>query len=374
MLQAFLVVPGLALAFLVAAPVALWPRIGKLLAGAAAMVVTGGIVPGAGQPVARGLAALHRRLDRQQPAAACVGLQRNPARRSAVTACPVAVPPAAHRRSRWRPGRRGQPVLRRRARDHPAVRRVDGCRGLLAAAGGADRSGGGAVVHPPRAAHRQRPRQPAVVGRLAAGHRCRVQLHGRHHPSVLHGGVGAGDRRAGRDLGASNSGVAGSSWLRGSFSRRCPRRPASGRSSCSTAPRTGCPGCAGWCSSARSWWPRSSRPARTDSAAPRWWWSPPRSCSVAPRSAAYAIETATHAHHRADGRCRARCRRKTGRAVRRVRRAGWIRDPGGPDGPGASVSGNTDLQALVKSADNRWAAATIGSMGTAASNWRRVRR
>jgi 4-amino-4-deoxy-L-arabinose transferase-like glycosyltransferase len=42
MLQAFLIVPGLALAFLIAAPVGIWQRIGKLLVGAAAMVVSGG--------------------------------------------------------------------------------------------------------------------------------------------------------------------------------------------------------------------------------------------------------------------------------------------------------------------------------------------
>jgi 4-amino-4-deoxy-L-arabinose transferase-like glycosyltransferase len=42
MLQAVLVVPGFALVFLVAAPVGLWPRIGKLLVAAAAMVVSAG--------------------------------------------------------------------------------------------------------------------------------------------------------------------------------------------------------------------------------------------------------------------------------------------------------------------------------------------
>jgi 4-amino-4-deoxy-L-arabinose transferase-like glycosyltransferase len=42
MLQAFLVVPGLVLVFLVAAPVGMWQRIGKLLVGAAAMVVSAG--------------------------------------------------------------------------------------------------------------------------------------------------------------------------------------------------------------------------------------------------------------------------------------------------------------------------------------------
>ena len=42
MLQAFLIVPGLALAFLVAAPVGVWKRIGKLLVGAATIVVSAG--------------------------------------------------------------------------------------------------------------------------------------------------------------------------------------------------------------------------------------------------------------------------------------------------------------------------------------------
>lgn len=42
MLQAFLVMPGLALAFLVAAPVGLWRRIGALAVGAVSMVVSAG--------------------------------------------------------------------------------------------------------------------------------------------------------------------------------------------------------------------------------------------------------------------------------------------------------------------------------------------
>jgi 4-amino-4-deoxy-L-arabinose transferase-like glycosyltransferase len=42
MLQAFLVVPGFALAFLVAAPVGMWKRIGTLAVGAIAMVVSAG--------------------------------------------------------------------------------------------------------------------------------------------------------------------------------------------------------------------------------------------------------------------------------------------------------------------------------------------
>lgn len=42
LLQAFLVAPGLALAFLVAAPVGWWQRVGKLMVGAATMVASGG--------------------------------------------------------------------------------------------------------------------------------------------------------------------------------------------------------------------------------------------------------------------------------------------------------------------------------------------
>jgi 4-amino-4-deoxy-L-arabinose transferase-like glycosyltransferase len=42
MMQAFLVMPGLALAFLVAAPLGVWQRVGKLVLGAVAMVVTAG--------------------------------------------------------------------------------------------------------------------------------------------------------------------------------------------------------------------------------------------------------------------------------------------------------------------------------------------
>ncbi len=47
-----------------------------------------------------------------------------------------------------------------------------------------------------RAAHRPRCAPPDRLGRLAARHRARVQLRKRHHPPVLLGGAGAGDRRA----------------------------------------------------------------------------------------------------------------------------------------------------------------------------------
>ncbi len=77
MLQAFLVAPGLALVFLVAAPVGLWQRIGKLLVGAAAMVVSGGwylalvsLWPAGSRPYIA-------RFDRQQLAPIGVGVQRD---------------------------------------------------------------------------------------------------------------------------------------------------------------------------------------------------------------------------------------------------------------------------------------------------------
>ena len=66
--------------------------------------------------------------------------------------------------------------------------------------------------------------------------------------------------------------------------------------------------------------------------------------------AAYAIETAVNAH---DGPVA-----MSGPA----RTDAGFGGPGGPGGPGASVSDNIDLQRLVEAADNRWAAATVGSM------------
>ena len=64
MLQAALVVPGIALVFLLAAPGRLSKRVWQLLVGVAAIVVSRGLVHRAGELVARPIAALHRRLDR----------------------------------------------------------------------------------------------------------------------------------------------------------------------------------------------------------------------------------------------------------------------------------------------------------------------
>ncbi|PRC47869.1 glycosyl transferase, partial [Mycobacterium sp. ITM-2017-0098] len=75
-------------------------------------------------------------------------------------------------------------------------------------------------------------------------------------------------------------------------------------------------------------------------------------------SAAYAIETATHAPT-GPGAMSGPVSPGGGPGG-----PGGFGAPGGPGGPGASVSDNTELQELVKAADNRWAAAGIGSMAT----------
>ena len=135
MLQAFLVVPGLAVAFLVAAPVGMWKRIGKLLVGAATMIVSAGwyialvsLWPADSRPYIAGST------DNSllQLALGYNGIER-------ITGGDGG--PGGGHAARWRPWRGGQPVLRRRTRHRPDVRPVDGYRGVLAAARRADRAG-----------------------------------------------------------------------------------------------------------------------------------------------------------------------------------------------------------------------------------------
>ena len=123
----------------------------------------------------------------------------------------------------------------------PTLRTVDGCRGVLAAARRAHRTCGGHLVHPAHRAHRKRPCRTAALGRLAAGDRRGVQLHGRHGAPVLHGGVGTGGRGAGRHFGGRVVARPGIPACRGSCWPPCRRPPASGRSSCWIARRIGCP-------------------------------------------------------------------------------------------------------------------------------------
>ncbi|MDA2894857.1 glycosyltransferase family 39 protein [Mycolicibacterium sp. BiH015] len=72
--------------------------------------------------------------------------------------------------------------------------------------------------------------------------------------------------------------------------------------------------------------------------------------------AAYAVETVLHAH---DGPM------AMSGPARPDAGPGGFGGPGGPGGPGASVADNIELQQLVESAGNRWAAASIGSMTAA---------
>ena len=158
MLQAFLVAPGLALAFLVAAPVGLWPRIWKLMVGAGALVVSSGwyvalvsLWPAHSRPYIGG-STINSLL---QLALGYNGIERMVGRSGggpgggipagASSALPsVAVP--------GRPGwsrRRGPSVLRRRSRHRQAVRDVDGYRGVLAASCRVDRVGRRTVADPP---------------------------------------------------------------------------------------------------------------------------------------------------------------------------------------------------------------------------------
>ena len=210
MLQAFLVVPGLAAAYLWAAPTTLWRRIRQLLAAGVAIVVSAGwwllavaLWPVDSRPV-------HRRVDEQQPAGAGVRLQRprpDLRRRGQRRGAPGRgdgrwLPrrrrgcrrwDAAGGGARWR--RNGR--LRRPGRAHAAVQQRDRRPDLLAAARRPDPAGRRAVVHPSRAADRPGSRRAAPVGRLDAGHRAGVLADGGHVPRLLHRRAGARHRRAG---------------------------------------------------------------------------------------------------------------------------------------------------------------------------------
>ena len=252
MLQAFLVVPGFALAFLVAAPVGMWKRIGKLAVGAVAMTVSAGwyialvsLWPAASRPYIGGSS------DNSllQLALGYNGIDRVVGREGHTGA-----------EARDGLGDAGAHVLRWTTGNRSSVRPVDGHASVLAVACGSDWFGRGTVAHPARGPHRRCSCGAAAVGRLAAGDLRRVQLHGRHHSSLLHGCAGTGDRGVGRDLGPRA--VAGQT-IRGGANCRwqpCPLLPAFGRSSFWTACRTGGRHCAG-----SSWPEPSSRRRRSRS-------------------------------------------------------------------------------------------------------------
>ncbi len=201
MLQAFLVLPALVVAYAIAAPATWRKKIVDLLVAFAAMIVSAGwyvavveLTPASLRPYIGGS-------QTQLPARADRQLQR---------------PGPDHRQ-------RGRLGGRRRGRRHVGLDRhpahVRGClrrHGLLADPGGAGarrrrvscwRSPARAPGRLPTARRGDRAsqtpsqvpcRRPRRVARLAGRHRRRVQLHGRHLPRLLHRGPGPGDRRCRR--------------------------------------------------------------------------------------------------------------------------------------------------------------------------------
>ena len=212
-----------------------------------------------------------------------------------------------------------------------------------------------------RRAHRPGAGRPAAVGRLAAGDRRGVQLHGRHRPPVLHGRPRSGDRRAGRDLGGRAVGAAGA------------------------------PGSRAWCwplmlaatgvwafvllNRTPEWWPalrwvvlvgsvdrRGGARGRRAPAGPGHRGRRRRGRAVRARRdrRAYSIDNRRRRHSGPDDDVRSA---EGGWLRLRARWPGkWPAAPGGMGGPAVSVATTPRWRPLVKGADNRWAAAPIGSM------------
>ncbi len=142
MLQGFLIVPGLALAYLWAAPTTLGRRLLHLLAAAAGIAVVAGsylvlfqLTPASARPYMAG----SETNSFLELTFGYNGLGR-------ITGSGGGMPG----RQRGRPGRQRQRGVRRRSRDHPDVRRQLRRRGVLAAAGRPDPAGRRPVVHPAR--------------------------------------------------------------------------------------------------------------------------------------------------------------------------------------------------------------------------------
>ena len=340
MLQAFLVVPGFALVFLVAAPVGVWKRIGKLAVGAVAMIVSAGwyialvsLWPAGSRPFIGGssdnsllqLALGYNGIDR------VVGGRRTSGRRA----------------GRWS-RRRAQSLLRRCTGHRPTVRSFDGHRGVLAAARCADRTAGRTVVH-----------QAHCADSAACGPGCCCGAGGCWEPLPCSASWTARFTRTTRSRSrrpsrlwlesrCKSSGGQGNSRRRGSCWRPCPPSPESGRSSCWSAHRIGGPRCGGSC------WPDRSSPQRcswwapTGSAAPLPYWLPAQCLFGVAASAAYTVETVANHHG--------------GPMVTAGPSRGDAPDWPGGRGPRGAAADNPTLEHLVEGADQRWAAATIGSM------------
>ena len=219
MLQAFLVVPGFAVAYLWAGPPRLGQRIWQTVLMSAGIIVGAGwwilaaeLTPAADRPYFGGSTTNNI----LQLAIGYNGLGR-------ITGNETGSIGAGRAGRRWRAGQR----VRRRDRDLAAVPLRVRRPGQLAAARGADLAGRHAMGVAPGCADRPDPGGGAAVGRLGAGDRPGVQLHERHHPPLLHGrprarhrrvdrhrrdGPVAGAARAGRAYGGDSGIAASAGW------------------------------------------------------------------------------------------------------------------------------------------------------------------
>ena len=93
-------------------------------------------------------------------------------------------------------------------------------------------------VHPPE----RRPRRAHPVARLAARDRADLQLHGRHLPRLLHRRTGTGRGSARRHRRLDRCGSAAPRWSRPRCSPSPSRSPRCSRGTCSTGPTTSCRG------------------------------------------------------------------------------------------------------------------------------------
>ena len=330
----------------------MWKRVWKLLVGAVAMVASAGWYIALVEPVAGRLAALHRRLHRQQPAATGVGLQRNRPHHAADGRHRAAGPGGPG----GGPGGGGNLFFG----GEPGIGRMFGASmgteasWLLPAALIGLVAGLWLTRRTPRT---DRLRASVLLwgGWLLVTAAVFSFMDGTIHPYytvALAPAIAALVGISVRELWRTQR----TGWPRGSCWRSCSRRPGHGRSFCWTARRTGCLRCGGSCWRVGAGGGDAGRrraPARPGRS--RYW--PAAAILFARRApAAYAVETVATAHSGPivdvgpeQGR---RVRFRAPRAARvaaAARAAGWPTTPRWPS--------------WCSGLDNRWAAASIGSMG-----------
>ncbi len=193
MMQAFLVVPGFALVYLVAAPTTLRRRVLQLLAGGAAMIASAGwwvaivgLWPAASRPMIDGSSdnSILNLIVGYNGLGRLTGSGGGPAAVAAVVGISAASPACC------------------------ACSTPDGRAGVVAAAGGAARRCRGAGVEAACGAYGPDACRNPALGQLARGQRARVQPQRRRYPYVLHGGACARDRGARGDRGSRRMAMA----------------------------------------------------------------------------------------------------------------------------------------------------------------------